>query len=84
MGKEGERKRQFIDTKAFTVINQIYLQFIQMFVLQQKNTNPAPPPPISQEAKAENKFIQDITALHKTEYVSGTAGTKTESHIFKQ
>lgn len=33
---EGRKKRQFIDTKAFTVINQIYLQFIQMFDLQLK------------------------------------------------
>jgi uncharacterized protein (UPF0332 family) len=35
--KNNNRKRQpLIGTKAFTVINQIYLQFIQMFNLQQK------------------------------------------------
>lgn len=33
--KEGEGE-PLIGTKAFTVINQIYLQFIQMFNLQQK------------------------------------------------
>lgn len=33
--KEGKGK-PLIGTKAFTVINQIYLQFIQMFNLQQK------------------------------------------------
>lgn len=35
----GGRKRPLIDTKAFTVINQIYLQFIQMFDLQPKKNN---------------------------------------------
>lgn len=33
--EEGKGK-SLIGTKAFTVINQIYLQFIQMFNLQQK------------------------------------------------
>lgn len=31
-----EKEKPLIGTKAFTVINQIYLQFIQMFNLQQK------------------------------------------------
>lgn len=46
----GKERRLFIDTKAFTVINQIYLQFVQMFDLQQNIQKP-----ISQEAKTRKQ-----------------------------
>lgn len=67
-----EEGKPLIGTKAFTVINQIYLQFIQMFNLQQKYKKKN----ISQDAKPGNKFIGDTTDLSRTDRRGATRNRK--------
>jgi len=66
-----EKEKPLIGTKAFTVINQIYLQFIQMFNLQQKYKKN-----ISQDAKPGNKFIGDTTDVPRTDRRETTRNRK--------
>ena len=68
-----EGGKPLIGTKAFTVINQIYIQFIQMFNLQQKYKKKKN---ISQDAKLGNKFIGDTTDLPRTDRRGATRNRK--------
>ena len=69
-----EKEKPLIGTKAFTVINQIYLQFIQMFNLQQKYKKN-----ISQDAKPGNKLIGDNTDLPRTDRRKTTRNRKAKN-----